>query len=87
MELEDLRRQAYAGLQSVYRYTGRGYCPVCDIRTFFRFPYDVLPSRLGPALALPGQTVHIVVQKHWISIRCRSRSQHGQLHVISGNGH
>ena len=33
VELEDLRQQAYAGLQSAYRYTGRGYCPVCDIRT------------------------------------------------------
>ena len=28
-----LRRKAYAGLQPAYRYTGRGYCPVCDIRT------------------------------------------------------
>ena len=33
MELEDLRRQAYVGLQWAYRYTGRGYCPVCEIRT------------------------------------------------------
>ena len=33
VELEDLRRQAYVGLQSAYRYTGRGYCPVCKIRT------------------------------------------------------
>ena len=33
VELENLRRQAYAGLQTAYRYTGRGYCPVCDIRT------------------------------------------------------
>ena len=57
VELEDLRRQAYAGLQSAYRYTGRGYCPVCEIRTFFGFTYDVLPSRLGPALALPGRMV------------------------------
>ena len=32
VELEDLRRKAYAGLQPAYRYTGRGYCPVCDIR-------------------------------------------------------
>ena len=32
VELEDLRRQAFAGLQS-YRYTGQGYCPVCKIRT------------------------------------------------------
>ena len=33
VELEDLRRKAYAGLQPAYRYTGRGYCPVYDIRT------------------------------------------------------
>ena len=33
VELENLRRQAYAGLQTAYRYTGRGGCPVCDIRT------------------------------------------------------
>ena len=33
VELEDLRRKAYAGRQSAYRYTGRGYCPVCEIRT------------------------------------------------------
>ena len=33
VELEDLRRQAYAERQPAYRYTGRGYCPVCEIRT------------------------------------------------------
>ena len=33
VELEDLRRQAFAGLESAYRYTGPGYCPVCKIRT------------------------------------------------------
>ena len=33
VELEDLRRKAYAGLQPAYRYTGRGYCPVCEIKT------------------------------------------------------
>ena len=33
VELEDVRRQAFAGLQSEYRYTGHGYCPVCRIRT------------------------------------------------------
>ena len=33
VELEDLRRQAYAGRQPAYCYTGRGYCPVCEIRT------------------------------------------------------
>ena len=33
VELEDLRQQVFAGLQSAYRYTGQGYCPVCKIRT------------------------------------------------------
>ena len=33
VELEDLWRKAYAGLQPAYRYTGRGYCPVCEIKT------------------------------------------------------
>ena len=33
VELEDLRRQAFAGLQPAYRFTGQGYCPVCRIRT------------------------------------------------------
>ena len=33
VELEDLRRKAYAGLPPAYRYTGRGYCPVCEIKT------------------------------------------------------
>ena len=33
MDLETLRRDAYAGLQTAYRYSGRGYCPLCKIRT------------------------------------------------------
>ena len=33
MELEDLRRKAYMGGQPAYRYTGRGYCPVCKIKS------------------------------------------------------
>ena len=33
VDLEDLRQQAYAGQLPSYRYTGRGYCPVCEIRT------------------------------------------------------
>ena len=33
MDLETLRRDAYAGLQTAYRYSGRGYCLVCNIRT------------------------------------------------------
>ena len=33
VELEDLRRKAYRGDQAAYRYTGRGYCPICETRT------------------------------------------------------
>ena len=33
VELEDLRRKAYRGDQSAYRYTGRGYCPICETKT------------------------------------------------------
>ena len=33
MEMEDLRRKAYTGDQPAYRYTGRGYCPLCEIKT------------------------------------------------------
>ena len=29
VEMEDLRRKAYTSGQPAYRYTGRGYCPVC----------------------------------------------------------
>ena len=33
VEMEDLRRKAYTGDQPAYRYTGRGYCLVCEIKT------------------------------------------------------
>ena len=33
VELEDLRRKAYRGDQSAYRYTGRGFCPICQTKT------------------------------------------------------
>ena len=33
VELEDLRRKAHRGDQSAYRYTGRGFCPICEIKT------------------------------------------------------
>ena len=33
IELEDLRRQTFTGLQSAYRYAFPGYCPVCKTRT------------------------------------------------------
>ena len=33
MEMEDLRRKAYTSDQPAYRYTGRGYCPVCETKS------------------------------------------------------
>ena len=33
VEMEDLRRRAYMGDQPAYRYTGRCYCPVCEIKS------------------------------------------------------
>ena len=33
MELEDLRRKAFTSGQPAYRYTGRGYCPVCKTKS------------------------------------------------------
>ena len=33
VELEDLRRKAYMSSQPAYRYTGRGYCPVCKTKS------------------------------------------------------
>ena len=94
----ELRRQAYAGLQTAYRYTGRGYCPVCDIRTEHSLDSHMMcyhldwssGARCGKAPSGSAgitSTRNMVIQKHWILIRCRSRSQHGPLHVISGNGH
>ena len=54
VELEDLQRKAYAGLQPAYRYTGRGYCPVCKIKTEHSLDS---PSRLGPVMVVPGRVV------------------------------
>ena len=33
MELEDLRRKAFVSSQPAYRYTWRGYCPVCKTKS------------------------------------------------------
>ena len=33
VEMEDLRRKAYMSGQPAYRYTGRGYCPVCETKS------------------------------------------------------
>ena len=47
VELEDLRRQAYVGLQPAYRYTGRGYCPVCEIKTEHSLDSHMMCHHLG----------------------------------------
>ena len=61
VDLETLRRDAYAGIQTAYRYSGRGYCPICKIRTEHSLDaYDVSPPRLGPVMALPGRVVRCV---------------------------
>ena len=33
VELEDMRRKAFTSRQPAYRYTGRGYCPVCKAQS------------------------------------------------------
>ena len=33
VELEEVRRKAYMSSQPAYRYTGRGYCPVCKTKS------------------------------------------------------
>ena len=33
MEMGDIRWKAYTSGQPAYRYTGRGYCPVCETKT------------------------------------------------------
>ena len=46
VELEDLRRKAYRGDQSAYRYTGRGYCPICEIKTDFALDSHMMCDHL-----------------------------------------
>ena len=46
VELEKLRRETYVGLQTAYRYNGRGYCPVCDIRTEHSFDLHMMCHHL-----------------------------------------
>ena len=47
MEMEDLRRKAYTGDQPAYRYTGRGYCPVCEIKTEHSLDSHMMCHHLG----------------------------------------
>ena len=46
-ELEDLRRQAYTGLQWAYRYAHPGYCPECKTRTDSSLKSHMMCCHLG----------------------------------------
>ena len=46
-ELEDLRRQAYTGLQWAYRYAHPGYCPECKTRTDSSLESHMMCCHLG----------------------------------------
>ena len=46
-ELEDLRRQAYTGLQWAYRYAHLGYCPECKTRTYSSLESHMMCCHLG----------------------------------------
>ena len=47
VEMEDLRRKAYTGDQPAYRFTGRGYCPVCEIKTEHALDSHMMCHHLG----------------------------------------
>ena len=47
VEMEDLRRKAYTGDQPAYHYTGRGYCPVCEIKTEHSLDSHMMCHHLG----------------------------------------
>ena len=47
IELEDLRRQAFTGLQWAYRYTFPGYCPECKTRTEASLDSHMMCCHLG----------------------------------------
>ena len=47
VEMEDLRRKEYTGDQPAYRYTGRGYCPVCEIKTEHSLDSHMMCHHLG----------------------------------------
>ena len=53
VELEDLRRKAYMSGQPAYRYTGRGYCPVCKTKSDHGLTGSM--AKIGiPGTSLPG---------------------------------
>ena len=47
MEMEDLPRKAYMGYQPAYCYTGRGYCPVCEIKSEHALDSHMMCHHLG----------------------------------------
>ena len=47
VEMEDMRRLAYTGDDPAYRYTGRGYCPVCAIKTEHGLDSHMMCHHLG----------------------------------------
>ena len=47
VEMEDLRHKAYTGDQPAYRFTGRGYCPVCEIKTEHGLDSHMMCHHLG----------------------------------------
>ena len=46
-ELEDLRRQAYTGLQWAFRYAHPGYCPECKTKTGSSLESHMMCCHLG----------------------------------------
>ena len=47
VEIEDLRRKAYTSGQPAYRYTGRGYCPVCETKSDYALDSHMMCHHLG----------------------------------------
>ena len=47
VEMEYLRRKAYTSGQPAYRYTGRGYCPVCETKTDHALDSHMMCHHLG----------------------------------------
>ena len=47
VEREDMRRLAYTGDEPAYRYTGRGYCPVCATKTEYGLDIHMMCHHLG----------------------------------------
>ena len=47
VEMEDIRRLAYTGNEPAYRYTGRGYCPVCVVKSDYGLDVHMMCHHLG----------------------------------------